>query len=69
MNEIKLLPCPFCGKRAVMRNRVNKNGIEVFCIECKNCNSKSDWYHDFSRAVNSWNSRVIGYTKRNRADS
>lgn len=31
MNEIKLLPCPFCGEKAVVH--VN-DGVKVICREC-----------------------------------
>ncbi len=65
MSEIKLKPCPFCGKAARIHSRVNKNGIRVFVAECKNqgCLSKSNWYDDPQRAAQSWNGRVIVYKK------
>lgn len=69
MSEIELKFCPFCGKSARLHSRVNKNGIRVYVAECKNCCSKSNWYSDPERAAQSWNGRVIGFTKRNRADS
>lgn len=63
MEGIKLKFCPFCGKGAKIVHRVNKRGVVVYAIECKNCNSKSDWYDDSERSARSWNARVTGFTK------
>lgn len=63
MEGIELKFCPFCGKGAKMVRRVNKRGVVVYAAECKNCNSKSDWYDEAKMAAESWNARVLGFTK------
>ncbi len=54
--------CPFCGKSVKLISRVNKHGVVVYAAECRNCNSKSNWYDKPEKAAEFWNARVIGFT-------
>ena len=51
MNEIKLLPCPFCGGEAKWATE------HKHWIICKRCQSESDYYENSDDALKAWNTR------------
>ena len=70
MNEIKLLPCPFCGGKAEIRevdydpewhptyNDPDSGGdAPVYVISCKSCEAGIKYKYKESEAVQAWNTR------------
>lgn len=61
MSEQELLPCPFCGGRAILRERfvhgvANKKHYRFECVECHAV--YKNWFKNINRAVAAWNRRV-----------
>lgn len=62
MNEIKLLPCPFCNGEARLQRKNKKHG---YYIVCKKCGCRTPYYqYQFSsleklrnEAITTWNTR------------
>jgi len=54
MNEVKLLPCPFCGE---YKAKIDK-GVNGYCITCTHCKSNSGAYSEAGKAVKAWNTRI-----------
>jgi Lar family restriction alleviation protein len=56
-----LLPCPFCGGEALMRERYI-NGIantKHYRRECRHCKATfAHWYRSMKKADEAWNRRV-----------
>lgn len=61
MINIKLLPCPFCGGEALMRERYI-NGIankKHYRRECRLCKATfAHWYRSMKKADEAWNRRA-----------
>lgn len=70
MSEIKLLPCPFCGGKAEIReidydpewhptyNDPDSGGdAPVYVIICKSCEASIKYKYKESEAIQSWNNR------------
>lgn len=54
-NEIKLLPCPFCGREAQIRYTQNDWG-DQYIVECINCGC--EYYGDTEKdIIKQWNTR------------
>lgn len=52
-NEIKLLPCPFCGEKAEIIN--HRSG--EYAVECTNCYGKTHRSVTEKLAIERWNTR------------
>lgn len=68
MNNIKLLPCPFCGNndRRVGIRRMGNKGYKVICGKCGASGSYvaiKDWHDNKmiaqGQAIKLWNTREI----------
>ena len=69
MSEIKLLPCPFCGGKAVIYHQsskyTNRDGNFVHCMECGcrtklfECYGNTTKTHEDTKqeAIEAWNTR------------
>ena len=70
MSEIKLLPCPFCGGKAEIReidydpewyqtyNDPDSGGdAPVYVISCKSCEAGIKYKYKESEAIQAWNNR------------
>ena len=70
MSEIKLLPCPFCGGKAEIReidydpewyqtyNDPDSGGdAPVYVISCKSCEAGIKYKYKESEAIQAWNTR------------
>lgn len=55
-NELK--PCPFCGGRAYLSERMN-GGYYVECESIGGCLAESGNYDTEEQAVEAWNRRVV----------
>ena len=57
-----LLPCPFCGGEALMRERYI-NGVantKHYIRECRHCKATfAHWFRSIKKANEAWNRRVI----------
>ena len=53
--DIKLLPCPFCGAEASLWSTEDTEW--VMCTKCFSCSDVTDF--EEHKAVGLWNSRVI----------
>lgn len=64
--ELKLLPCPFCGGKAEMEHMHEDNGCpevyyrewNYYIVKCRNCGASSGYCFNEKIATNEWNSRV-----------
>ncbi|MDE7104660.1 MAG: Lar family restriction alleviation protein [Ruminococcus sp.] len=61
MNEIKLKPCPFCGREAILKEKVSKDEIRYYVL-CGKCMSKSHMFVTEKDAVDAWNRRAKNET-------
>ena len=61
----KLEPCPFCGGNPEVDTFDITQGykIYVYNIQCPKCNSSSDSYSSYDKAVRAWNNRATQYNK------
>lgn len=59
MEEIELLPCPFCGSKAEFIEHSSGVTYDVCCAQ-SGCylEEGADWYLDKAEAVAMWNTRV-----------
>lgn len=65
-NEMKLLPCPFCGGEAEIEHIHDDNGCpevyyrewDFYIVKCKNCGVSTTYYSNNKVAADHWNSRV-----------
>lgn len=55
-NELK--PCPFCGGRAYLSERMN-GGYYVECESINGCLAESGNYDTRGQAIEAWNRRVV----------
>lgn len=53
-NEIKLLPCPFCGGEGEMFG----NGIDVCFVSCRKCHADTTIRNSPREAAEAWNRRA-----------
>lgn len=53
MNEIKLLPCPFCGGKARF---INFYGL--YMVECETCRIATDTDYTKEDVIKIWNTRA-----------
>lgn len=62
MKAVKLLPCPYCGSEAVIKEHNEKDGYKVICTNKENCigNMHYLWSKTEDEAVKVWNGRVLG---------
>lgn len=57
MNELKLLPCPFCGSADIKDDNYIRDGREVICVSC--FASTHAFHPDAnSKAIAVWNTRA-----------
>jgi len=60
-NDIKLLPCPFCGGEAHKRIAFpcDPDGLEMnlHIVGCKTCDIEFSWLWDEEVAIELWNTR------------
>ena len=54
MDELKLLPCPFCGEEKAQTDK----GVNGYFVTCTNCKSNSGSYSEIGKAVKAWNTRI-----------
>ena len=54
MNEIKLLPCPFCGGEAELLKGLCELDNYVMCLKCR---CKTKLYNTKEAAIKAWNTR------------
>lgn len=58
MSEIKLKPCPFCGRKAMeVENWKIKGGI-LYGVRCVHCHAVTGYYEDEKDAFKAWNQRA-----------
>lgn len=55
MSEIKLLPCPFCGRKAELR--YNKDGFAYILCANDGCYARTDGCLNENEASRLWNKR------------
>lgn len=55
MSEIKLLPCPFCGRKAELR--YNKDGFAYILCANDGCYARTDGCLNENEASRLWNTR------------
>lgn len=53
MENVKLLPCPFCGGDARL---INFYGL--YMVDCETCRIATDTYHEKEDAIKTWNTRA-----------
>jgi len=63
MDEMKFLPCPFCGGEAYIDKFENGSPNSAkfnweFSIECKKCFSQTGYHKGELEAIKAWNRRV-----------
>lgn len=56
-NEVKLLPCPFCGGEAKMQRIINLDDFDDFFIMCEKCFSRTKKFKAERSAILVWNTR------------
>jgi len=61
MNDISLLPCPFCGKNPVVDN-YKIRGVKVWNVGCLNddcqVHVETDDFESLEETIQAWNNRV-----------
>lgn len=66
--EIKLKPCPFCGGKAHIEEKVTLGGSSIVWVECESCGARlPDIYVKSSycandKAAEAWNRRANNET-------
>lgn len=61
VDENGLLPCPFCGGKASIRERFGWGLDNIFIVMCNdgiNCGSQSPPFSTKEKAIESWNKRA-----------
>ncbi len=59
MNNPKLLPCPFCGHKAMRRTMKWSHAPKLVRVFCPKCDTGTNWMReDYRDAVAVWNSRA-----------
>lgn len=57
-NEVKLLPCPFCGGEAEIDSDKIGKGKSLYYAYCKNyCITQYGYYSSKESAITAWNTR------------
>ena len=58
--ENKLLPCPFCGGKA-LPDIGNQNGEEAdqWFVMCQCCAAEGPWFYERGNAITAWNTRSL----------
>jgi len=58
--ENKLLPCPFCGGKA-LPDIGNQNGEEAdqWFVMCQCCAAEGPWFYERGNAITAWNTRAL----------
>lgn len=70
-NEIKLLPCPFCGGEADLIEQKHREYASTYYVRCKGCHCKSLERMGVGIVAEAWNTRkpmdefVKNYKKSN----
>ena len=58
-NEIKLLPCPFCGSEADLIEQKHREYASTYYVRCKGCHCKSLERMGVGIVVEAWNTRKV----------
>ena len=58
MDNIELLPCPFCGGEAEARRSMVNDEV-MYVVFCKNCDASSAYYMQKETAIAAWNRRAV----------
>lgn len=68
MDEIKLNPCPFCGKRGTTfrRERMSATGMTAYAVRCYRCGAEGPMVYGYGEdslltmeaAASFWNGRA-----------
>ena len=65
----KLKPCPFCGNRVAVEEKINFGEPNVFIVYCNpsngGCGAKTNWFDSAEEAIDAWNRRVNDGTDGN----
>lgn len=56
LDEEEPLPCPFCGSPTVVTLRDTVRSVDNYCIECTNCNYRSEEKYQRNSAISAHNS-------------
>lgn len=69
MGEIKLKPCPFCGRRGTTfrRERMSATGMTAYAVRCYRCGAEGPMVYGYGEdslltmeaAASFWNGRAI----------
>ena len=52
-----LKPCPFCGRKAILRSWTHTDGI-YYTVECPKCYVDMGEYETIEEVTKAWNRRV-----------
>ena len=58
MDEIKLKPCPFCGKVPIPIGHGMSTGDSIFWVRCCGCGASTTLFNSEEAAKKAWNRRV-----------
>ena len=60
MNNLDLLPCPFCGGAPVRTSyRLKDDKQDNRAIECMDCESSTTTFENYGDAQKAWNRRTL----------
>ena len=58
MKEMKLKPCPFCGREDIRAKIMNHEGYDVGIVFCINCGAQIRAFNSQAEAIEAWNRRA-----------
>ena len=70
MSDVELKPCPFCGGEAYLKSALSDIVVAYviptneYKVICKNCRCSSGVWMQKSKAVETWNRRVIEWQSK-----
>lgn len=58
MSEIKLKPCPFCGRQAKIATCDCGYSVKEYWCYCSSCGCETQKYHSKEDVIAQWNERI-----------
>lgn len=64
MKKSELLPCPFCGERAVLLQHISNYGNCYYFVTCIDCGNRTEYKKTTQTVMRLWNRRSDNERKK-----